>query len=135
MSHVARLAAMSAAALLLAGCGSQSTLDRKALAQEAKTLQALAAEGGVLAGDSARGDSTSIFTRVHAGSLRSAAESSASTLARGRTPAARRLAGLAGRITRDLERLSGSGSERDLQRRLAHALNAAADAAAKAGGG
>src|SRR5438132_13062812 len=101
MSLALRFLAASAAALLLAGCGGQSSLDRKALSQEATTLQALAAEGGLLAGNSARGRSTAVFTRVHAGYLHAAAQSSVSALAAGRTAAARRLASLAGRLIAD----------------------------------
>jgi len=115
--------------LLLAGCGAQGTLGTKALSQEAKGIQSLAAEGGLLAGDAARGRSTSTFTRVHARSLRDAARTSAGTLERGGTANARRLAHLSNRVANDLERLSRSGSDHDLQRLLQHDLALAADAA------
>ena len=133
MSLALRFLAASAAALLLAGCGGQSSPDRKALSQEAKTLQALAAEGGLLAGNAARGRSTAVFTRVHAGYLHAAAQSSVSTLARGSTLPAHRLAALAGRISADLQRLSRSGSHRAVQRRLAQKLTTSAAAASKLG--
>jgi hypothetical protein len=133
MSLPLRLLAASVAALLLAGCGGQTSLDRKALSQEAKTLQSLAAEGGLLAANSARGRSTAVFTRVHAGYLHAAAQTSVSALARGGTAPARRLASLAGRISADLQRLSRSGSHRAAQQRLARELTASATAASKLG--
>jgi hypothetical protein len=125
---IARIAVPLAALLLLAACGGQGTLGKKALSQEATGIQSLAAEGGLLAGDAARGRSTSIFTRVHARFLRDAARSSAGTLERGRTSKARRLAQLADRVGNDLERLSRSGSDRDQQRLLQHDLVLAAGA-------
>ena len=125
---VARIAAPLAALLLLAACGGQGTLGKKALGQEAKGIQSLAAEGGLLAGDAARGRSTTVFTRVQARYLRDAARKSAGTLERGGTSKAQRLGHLADRVANDLERLSRSGSDRDLQRLLQHDLALALDA-------
>ncbi len=119
-----RITAALAAVLLLAGCGGQS-----ALRQEAKNLQSLAAEGGLLAGDAARGRSTSVFTREHAGFLVAAAKSSATTLAQGPRP----LAKVAARVSDDLDRLARSGSNRAEQRRLSADLTRAAKAVAKLG--
>src|SRR3989442_6055682 len=104
-----RIIAALAAALLLAGCGGQSALQR-----EAKNLQSLAAEGSLLAGDAARGRSTAVFTREHAGFLHAAAAATAKTLARGSRPLAR----LAARVTDDLARLARSGSDGAEQKRL-----------------
>jgi ABC-type multidrug transport system fused ATPase/permease subunit len=131
-----RSAALLTSALLLAatagGCGGTGTLGPKALQQEATGLQSLAAEGGILAGDAARGRSTSVFVRVHAQYLTTAAQSSASTLTAG-GPAATSLATLAKHVAHDLDRLSRSGSDRAQQRRLAAALTRAASRAAKLG--
>jgi hypothetical protein len=110
-----------AAVLLLAGCGG-SSLSKKALQQEAKGLQALAAEGSMLAGDAARGRTTVVFTRIHSRYLRDSASSSATTLAAGKTAEARRLAALAVRLRDDLDRLSHAGSNEAEQRRLQHDL-------------
>src|SRR5437660_1513045 len=110
-----------AAALLLAGCG-QSSLGKKALQQEAKSLHALAAEGSLLAGDASRGRSTVIFTRIHSRYLRDSASSSVTTLSAGKTPEALRLAALAVRLRDDLDRLSRSDSHVAEQRQLQHAL-------------
>ena len=111
-----------AAALLLAGCGG-SSLDKKGLQKEAEGIQALAAEGSMLAGDAASGRGTVVFTRIHARYLRASASSSAKTLAAGTTSEARRLAALATRLRDDLDRLSHSGSndaeQRTLERDLA----------------
>jgi hypothetical protein len=116
------------AVLLLVGCGGQGALGKKALSQEAKGIQSLAAEGGLLAGNAARGSSTSTFTRVHARFLRDAARKSTGTLERGGTSKAHRLARLADRVGNDLERLSRSGSDRDLQRMVQRDLALAAGA-------
>jgi hypothetical protein len=121
------------ALLLLVACGGQGTLGKKALSQEAKGIESLAAEGSLLAGNAARGRSTSTFTRIHARFLRDAAGSSAGSLVRGGTSKARRLAQLADRVGNDLERLSRSGSDRDLQRLLQHDLAQAADATKRLG--
>jgi hypothetical protein len=106
-----------AVALLLAGCGG-SSLGKQALEQEAKGLHALAAEGSVLAGDASRGRSTVVFTRIHSRFLRASASTSATTLAAGKTPEARRLAALAVRLRDDLDLLSRSGSDEAEQRTL-----------------
>jgi hypothetical protein len=128
VSHRAGLA--FAAALLLAGCGGQSSLGKKALQQQAKGLKALAAEGRVLAGDASRGRATVIFTRIHSRYLRDSARSSVTTLAAGKTPEAQRLATLAVRLRDDLDRLSRSGSNAAEQRTLQQDL---ATIAAKSG--
>jgi hypothetical protein len=111
-----------AAALLLAGCGGQSSLGKKALQQEAKGIKALAAEGSLLAGDASRGSSTAVFTRIHSRDLRDSARSSVTTLIAGKTAAAQRLAKLAMRLRDDLDRLSRSGSNTTEQRALQHDL-------------
>jgi hypothetical protein len=116
--------------LLLAGCGGQST---KALQQEASSLQSLAAEGGLLASDAARGRSTAVFVRVHGAELGKAAQASTMLLAESRSLRSRPLAALGTRITRELDRLSHSGSDRTQQRRLAAELNRAAAQAEKLG--
>jgi hypothetical protein len=105
--------ALVLAVALLAGCGSQ-TLD-----QQSKSLKALAAEGGLLAGNAARGRSTTVYTREHTGFLLKSARSSATSLARETSSAkGRRLARLAARVRDDLERLRQSGSDRGEQQSL-----------------
>lgn len=112
--------------ILLAACGGQGAPSTKALQQEASTLQSLAAEGGILASDAARGRSTSTFVRLHGSELTKAAQASAAVLARGRTPDAAALAMLATRVGDALDRLSHSGSDRAEQGRLAAQLTRSA---------
>jgi hypothetical protein len=114
-----------AGALLLAGCGGQSTLGKKALQQEAAGLQSLAAEGDVLAEDAARGRSTSTFVRIHGAELGKAAGASAATLVKDRAANARALGALAGRVENELDKLAHSGSDRTAQRRIAAELERA----------
>jgi hypothetical protein len=121
-------AAAVACALLVAGCGGQSPLSK-----EATSLQALAAEGNVLAADAAKGRSTSVFVRIHSGYLRTAAASSATSLGQRRGAGAKRLAVLAKRVSADLGRLSRSSGDRARQQQLAHDLAQAAAAASKLG--
>lgn len=73
---VAPLAAM-AAALAVAGCGS---LGRAELKREVLSLQALAAEGRILARESTLGRSHTPFVRVHARELADDADHSARKL-------------------------------------------------------
>ena len=113
-----------------AGCGGKGALGQKALQQEATGLQSLAAEGGILAGDAARGRSTSVFLRVHTQYLTKAAQSSATTLAAG-GPAAAPWPRREG-VAHELDRLSHSGSDRAEQRRLAADLTRAARRAGEA---
>ena len=119
--------------LLLAGCGGQGALGKKALQQEATGLQSLAAEGDILASDAARGRSTPVFIRVHAGELAKAARASAVLLAKGRTRDARALGALAAAVGGRLDQLSHSGSNRAELRRLAAQLQRAAAEASKLG--
>jgi hypothetical protein len=106
------LLALALAAVLLAGCGSQT------LQQQSKSLKALAAEGGLLAGNAARGRSTNVFMREHTGFLLKSARSSASALAGQTSAQGRELARLAARVRTDLERLQRSGFDRAEQQRL-----------------
>jgi hypothetical protein len=114
---LARALLVVVAVALLAGCGSQNALD-----QQSKSLKALAAEGGLLAGNAARGRSTTVFTREHTGFLLKSARSSTSTLARQTSAEGRQLARVAARVTDDLERLQQSGSDRAEQRRVQNDL-------------
>lgn len=119
--------------LLLAGCGGQAAPGAKTLKQEATTLQSIAAEGGILAADSARGRFTRAFARVHASELAKAAEASGAVLAKGRSAPAHALAALASRVRSDLDQLARSGSDEASQRRLAAELAHAATRAATLG--
>jgi hypothetical protein len=128
----AALSLAGAVALATAGCGG-GALSGKALQQEATSLQALAAEGSLLAQGAARGDTTRPFLRVHAGYLQDAARSAAAALTKGQTARAHRLTALAGRMRDELGRLSHSGSDRAVQRRLADELSSLAQRAEQLG--
>jgi len=118
-----------AAALLCAGCGG-GELSAGALSKQAKSVSSLAAEGALLAQDSSAGKTTRTFSRVHSSDLHKTASKTATTLASAKTKPPlesklHELAGLAQRISDDLDRL-GSASKSD-QRLLANQLQRAAD--------
>jgi hypothetical protein len=123
------LVVVAVLALLACGCAGGGGLDAKALSQESSSLQSLAAEGALLARDSAAGKTTRIFTRVHSNDLYKAASQSAKSLRTAKTrqalePKLRRLASAARRVSADLERLGQAA--KDEQRRLARELEAIA---------
>jgi hypothetical protein len=117
------------ACLLATACGGQGQLGAKALGQQSKAVQSLAAEGALLAQDAAAGKSTNIYRREHSSELATAASTAEASLQGSRTEPAleaelRALTALAGKVRADLKRLkNASGAE---QRTLAGALGAAA---------
>jgi hypothetical protein len=115
--------------MLAAACGGQGTLGEKALGEQSKAVQSLAAEGALLAQDSAAGKSTRIYRREHSNELSAAASKAEASLASARTKPSlegerRALTALAGKVRADLTRLA-SASEVE-QRALGKALDAAA---------
>ncbi|MDQ3865303.1 MAG: hypothetical protein M3304_00525, partial [Actinomycetota bacterium] len=64
------VAIATAGALAAAGCGRGKTLDAAAIRKEAEAVRSLAAEGGLLAADAAKGRTYRPFARTHAGELR-----------------------------------------------------------------
>jgi outer membrane murein-binding lipoprotein Lpp len=133
-NHTSRaLAAVVGIGLLAAGCGNGGTLSAKALSQESSTVQSLAAEGAMLARDSAAGKTTRVFTRVHSEYLHKAASQSAKSLKSAETTPAlrqklRRAARVATRVSSELEQL-GHASKVE-QQRLARELERNAKALA-----
>ena len=114
---------------LAAACGGQGTLGAKALGEQSKAVQSLAAEGALLAQDSADGKSTDIFRREHSNELSTAASKTEDSLANASTepalePELRALTALAGKVGADLKRLA-SASEAE-QRALGKSLDTAA---------
>jgi hypothetical protein len=119
-------------------CGGTGRLDAKALGAQSKQVQSLAAEGALLAGDSAAGKSTGIYLREHAGELSTAAATAQSSLqaasaAPGLGSKLRQLTAVAVNVRSELRRL-GSASH-DEQRALRAALEAAAQASKRIGTG
>ncbi len=125
-------------ALVAGGCGGSGSLGAKALAQQARSLQSVAAEGALLAEDAVAGKTTQIYTREHSSALQGAAAKAEAALESARTepalaPKLRELAVLAGRIGTALERLAGVS--KDQQRALARELEAAAHKSQQIGTG
>ena len=121
-----------------AGCGGSSRLSASSLAKRAEAVQSLAAEGALLAGDSAAGRTIGVYRREHASELSSTASRAASSLASASTTSALeprlvRLRELARHVASGLHRLADASTTES--RVLAHELQAAADASAKLGHG
>src|SRR3954469_8947186 len=73
-----------AGSLLLAGCNG-GTVDRHALTNDAVTLDSIACEGALLAGDVARGRTTTYFAREQAEELEIQSSNFADALAKRKT--------------------------------------------------
>ena len=101
-------------------------------------MQSLAAEGALLAGDSAAGRSTGVYRREHSSELAAAASKAARSLETAKTtsalePRIRRLHGIALRVGSQLKHLEGASKAE--ARALEHELQAAADSSEKLGEG
>ena len=125
-------------ALLGAGCGSGGKLGAKALSQQAKSLQSLAAEGALLAQDAVAGKTTGVYTREHSSDLYKAASQAEASLKVAKTepalrPKLRRLAALAAQVSAGLKLLGGAS--KDKRRKLGRELQAAARESEKIGEG
>jgi hypothetical protein len=121
--------------LALAGCNG-GTVDRHALQRDAENVASLAGEGGLLADDVSRGRSTKYFVRVHAKELSRKASNLEDALAErptspGITSDVRRLSKLAGKVSRELERLHRHPTDRRVAVSLKQPLSDDADAADK----
>jgi hypothetical protein len=131
---VRRLAPFAIVVSLVAGCGGGGTLSRDSLRKEAETIQSVAAEGALLAHDSADGRTTTPFVSVHsevlaesAGKVAQKLESAAVEpgLEQDRARAER----LATRIEEELDQLDEYPDDRAEARRVADELDQAAKAA------
>jgi hypothetical protein len=127
-----RIAAL-AAALLCCGCGA-STLDAHAFKKDAETLQSVAAESALVAGQVAEGEGTATFTRVHTEYLGKDAETLATTLTTASAPAGlkrkrAKAARLARRLHDDIAELHAAPDDRALAARLHGDFLETADAA------
>ena len=110
-------------------CGGGS-LSAKAIETQSTSLQSLAAEGALLARDSAAGKTTAIYTRVHSEALAKAASKAAASLQTATTepalePKLRRVASLASEVSADLKQLGHASKSEQL--RLAEELSKAAE--------
>ena len=131
------LVAGALAALLCTGCGG-GKLSAKALSQQAKTLQSVAAEGALLGQDAGSGKTTRTYAREQASDLYKAASQEESALRTAKTapalePKLRRLNTLADEASAALKRLGDAS--KDEQRRLARKLLAVAEQTKQIGDG
>ena len=104
-------------------------LGAKALSQQAKSLQSLAAEGALLAQDAVSGKTTRVYRREHSSDLYKAASQAEASLRAAKTesalqPKLRRLAALVSQVRAALRRVGGASKGE--QRMLGRELQAAA---------
>jgi hypothetical protein len=127
--HVGRLIPLLlAASLLLAGCNG-GTVDRHALTNDAATLDSIACEGALLAGDVARGRTTTYFAREQANVLRLQSSNLADALSKRKTlpsieQRVRAKARHAAVLAAVLQRLHDHPSDHAVGAEIAHRLRA-----------
>jgi hypothetical protein len=132
---MSRLASLAVLVFAVTGCNG-GTVDTHALQRDAENVAALASEGGLLADDVSRGRSTKYFVRVHAKELSRKASNLEDALAERPTSPAitsdvRKLSKLAGKVSRELERLHLHPTDRGVAVSLKQPLSDDADAADK----
>jgi hypothetical protein len=115
------------------GCNG-GTVDRHALGKDAQAVDSLACEGALLAGNVADGESTTAFTRVHAGDLSQRASNFEDALSHRPTllriePDVRELGRKAGRVADLLENLRRRPTDRKSADRLERELSNTGDCA------
>jgi hypothetical protein len=124
---------VAALAFLLAACGG-GELTRRSLQKEVESIGSAAAEGGLLAHDTADGRSTHAFTAVHSQVLAEQAmkvekKLSSAEVSPGLERQRRQADRLAARVQSELERLHESPADREVARAVAARLDDAAKAA------
>jgi hypothetical protein len=122
----------------LAGCGG-GALGTHAFRKDVESIQSLAAEGALVAGQVAHGDATQTFVRVHTEYLKHEASVLERRLSSARVPPSlvgrrRRAMRVAARVEHDLERLHRHPADRGLGARLSSALELAAKQAERLAG-
>jgi hypothetical protein len=132
---MSRLASLAVLVFAVTGCNG-GTVDTHALQRDAENVASLASEGGLLADDVSRGRSTKYFGRVHAKELSRKASNLEDALAERPTSPAitsdvRKLSKLAGKVSRELERLHLHPTDRGVAVSLKQPLSDDADAADK----
>ena len=75
-----RRAAFPILLLALVGCGGSNTLTAEQLEKQVETIDSVAGEGSLLAGDVERGRTTEPFARIHSGDLSELADSTVEAL-------------------------------------------------------
>jgi hypothetical protein len=130
---MSRLASLAVLVFAVTGCNG-GTVDTHALQRDAENVASLASEGGLLADDVSQGRSTKYFVRVHAKELSRKASNLEDALAERPTSPAitsdvRKLSKLAGKVSRELERLHLHPTDRGVAVSLKQPLSDDADAA------
>ena len=128
-----RATALAALTLAFAACGG-GELTQKSLQKEVESIGSAAAEGGLLAHDTADGRSTHAFTAVHSQVLAEQATKveqklSSADVSPGLEGKRREADRLAVRVQSELERLHDHPADRGLARAVAGRLDQAAKAA------
>ena len=123
------------AAALLAGCNG-GTVDQHALKQDSKTISSLATEGGLFAGQVARGESTGPYTRIQSDNLGRLAANLADALGRRKTspgiePKVRTAGRLAAQVAEQFKALHDHPTDRAVARSVQQAFGPLADHADK----
>ena len=119
---------MLLAASLLAGCNG-GTVDKHALTNDSSTLDSIACEGALLAGDVARGRTTTYFAREQAEELQIQSSNLADALAKRKTlpsieQRVRAKARHAAVVAAVLQRLHDHPSDHSVGAEIAHRLRA-----------
>ena len=132
---VSRCLAAVGAAALLAGCNG-GTVDQHALKQDSKTISSLATEGGLFAGQVARGESTGPYTRIQSDHLGRLAANLADALGRRKTspgiePKVRTAGRLAAQVAEQFKALHDHPTDRAVARSVQQAFGPLADHADK----
>ena len=132
---VRRCLAATGAAVLLSGCNG-GTVDQQALKHDSKTISSLATEGGLFAGEVAKGESTGPFTRIQSDNLGTLAANLADSLGRRKTSPGiefkvRKAANLAAQVAEQFKALHDHPTDRAVARSVQHALGPLADEADK----
>ena len=123
------------AAALLAGCNG-GTVDQHALKQDSKTISSLATEGGLFAGQVARGESTGPYTRIQSDNLGRLAANLADALGRRKTspgiePKVRTAGRLAAQVAEQFKALHDHPTDRAVARSVQQAFGPLANQADK----
>jgi hypothetical protein len=128
-------AALAVAVFVLAGCNG-GRVDKQALTKDADSIASLATEGGLLAHETAIGESTGPFTRIQSETLGKQASNFSDALGErptspGLEPNVRSAGKLAGLVARQFELLHRHPTDRAVARSVQEALGPLADRADK----
>jgi hypothetical protein len=135
MPHIAQGIALACAAGALSACNG-GTVDEQALTKDAESIASLATEGGLLAHETAIGESTGPFTRIQSETLGREASNLSDALgdrptSPGLETKVRSAGKLAGLVSRQFDLLHQHPTDRVVARSVQEALGPLADEADK----